>query len=220
MRVVVAGPLPQTTSELGLESPQPMDVHVSLEHVANHRAAAEDPKRVLERLAADETVISRLDGTTHNVFPVGISVAEGEALRTWVVRERASRSIEIGLGYAVSALHVCKGLVTADAPTPTHVAIDPYQHSRFGNCGLQLLEDGDVRGLVGHVDVRSEIVLPELLKSEATFDFAFVDGNHRLDAVFVDLFYLGRLVRPASVFFLDDYQLKGVRKPSRFTSVI
>lgn len=184
--------------------------------MANSRAAAEGPRRVLERLAADGTIISRLDGTTHDVFPVGISLAEGEALRTWVVRERASRSIEIGLGYGVSALHVCEGLVTAGAPTPTHVAIDPYQHSRFGDCGLQLLEDAGVRGLVEHIDGRSEIVLPELLNSEATFDFAFVDGNHRFDAVFVDLFYLGRLVRPAGIIFLDDYQLNGIRKAVSF----
>jgi len=31
-----------------------------------------------------------------------------------------------------------------------------------------------------------------------------VDGNHRFDAVFVDLYYLGRLLRPGGVMFLDD----------------
>jgi predicted O-methyltransferase YrrM len=193
-----------------------MDARARLEHVPTQPPAAEAPRRVLERLAADATVISRLDGTAHTVFPVAISLVEGQALRTWVVRERASRTLEIGLGYAVSALHVCEGLLTTGAPAPTHLAIDPYQHSRFADCGLQLLEDGDVRGLVEHMDGRSELVLPELLKSEARFDLAFVDGNHRFDAVFVDLFYLGRLVRPASVIFLDDYQLAGVRKAVAF----
>jgi hypothetical protein len=38
--------------------------------------------------------------------------AEGEALREWVVRERATRTIEIGLGYGISALFICEG----DAP--------------------------------------------------------------------------------------------------------
>ena len=51
------------------------------------------------------------------------------------------------------------------------------------------------------------------------FDLAFVDGNHRFDGVFVDLFYLGRLVRPGGIVFLDDYQLPGVaRAASFFTS--
>ena len=184
--------------------------------MGSSRATAESVKRVLERLASNGTVISRLDGTTHQVFPVGISLTEGEALRAWVVRERVRRSIEIGLGYGISALHICDALVTVDAPNLEHVVIDPFQHTRFANCGLQLLEDAGVRDLVKHLNGRSEIVLPELLKSEALFDFAFVDGNHRIDAVFVDLFYLGRLVRPAGIIFLDDYQLPGVRKAVSF----
>ena len=41
---------------------------------------------------------------------------------------------------------------------------------------------------------------------------AVVDGNHRFDAVFVDLFYLGRLLRPAGIVFVDDYHLPGIAK--------
>ena len=43
-----------------------------------------------------------------------------------------------------------------------------------------------------------------------------VDGNHRFDRVFVDLFYLGRLVRPGGIVFLDDYQLPGVARAASF----
>jgi len=43
-------------------------------------------------------------------FPVAIGPEEGAALREWVIREGATRSIEAGLGWAVSTLHICEGL--------------------------------------------------------------------------------------------------------------
>jgi len=34
--------------------------------------------------------------------------------------------------------------------------------------------------------------------------------------VFVDLFYLGRLLRPGGIVFLDDYQLPGIARAAAF----
>jgi hypothetical protein len=130
--------------------------------------------------------------------------------------ERARRTVEIGLGYAVSTLFICEGLLLVGTAPFRHVAIDPYQHSRFGDTGLQLLEDAGVRDLVEHHSDRSEILLPRFATKKACFDLAFVDGNHRFDAVFVDLFYLGRVVRPGGVIFRGDYQLPAVRRAAAF----
>jgi hypothetical protein len=58
-------------------------------------------------------------------------------LRTWILRERPE-TIESGLAYAVSTLHICGGLQQIGAREPHHAAIDPYQQSRFAICGLQL----------------------------------------------------------------------------------
>jgi hypothetical protein len=70
--------------------------------------------------------------------------------------------------------------------------------------------------MVQHVARPSELALPALVEEESRFDVAFVDGNHRFDGVFVDLFFLGRLLRPAAPVFLDDYQLPGVRRAAAF----
>jgi predicted O-methyltransferase YrrM len=102
------------------------------------------------------------------------------------MREAAQDTIEVGLGYAVSTLFICDGLLRSGASSPRHVAIDPLQESRFANCGLQLLADAGVLDIVEHVPAASEIALPRLLAQDACFDLAFVDGNHRFDAVFVD----------------------------------
>jgi len=180
-------------------------------------SALRQVRRVIERLVRDGTAVARSDGTLHDLFPVAASAAEGEALYGWVLREGATQTIEIGLGYGISTLHLCEGLLgNASEATARHVAIDPYQARRFSDCGLQFLDEAGVAELVEHHAEESQIALPRLLGEGRSFDFAFIDGNHRFDGVFVDLYYLGRLVQPGGIIFLDDYQLPGVARAASF----
>jgi predicted O-methyltransferase YrrM len=174
------------------------------------------PSAVLSDVVRRGSVVSQLDGTAHQVFPVAISAAEGNALRAWVSDERAAQTIEIGLGYGIAALFVCDGLLRNDASHRRHVALDPNQRSRFGNVGLQLIQQAGVRELVEFHERPSEYALPEFVEEGRMFDLAVVDGNHRFDAVFLDLLYLGLLLRPGGVVFLDDYQLPAVGKAAAF----
>ena len=173
-------------------------------------------RQVTERLVGDGTVVARSDGTVHRLAPVAVSAAEGEALRRWVSREGARRSIEIGLGYGISALFICEGLLGNGDAAASHVAVDPYQATRFGNCGLQVLEEAGVASLVEHHAEESQIALPRFLSEGRRFDLAFVDGNHRFDGVFLDLVYLGRLLRPGAIVLVDDYQLPAVARAASF----
>jgi predicted O-methyltransferase YrrM len=179
-------------------------------------AALRQVRQVIQRLLRDGTVVARADGTVHRLFPVAISAAEGEALREWVEREGATRTIEIGLGYGISALSVCEGLLASGDPAARHVAVDPYQATRFGNCGLQVLEEAGVAWLVEYHAEESQIALPRLLGEGRRFDLAFVDGNHRFDGIFLDLVYLGRLLHPGAVVVVDDYQLPAVARAASF----
>ena len=127
---------------------------------------------VIERLVRDGTVVAHSDGTLHDLFPVAASAAEGEALRGWVIREEATQTIEVGLGYGISALHVCEGLLAKASPAARHVVVDPYQARRFSNCGLQFLEEAGVAGLVEHHAEESQIALPRFLGEARSFDLA------------------------------------------------
>jgi len=97
-----------------------------------------------------------------------------------------------------------------------HLAIDPFQETRFAGCGLQLLDEAGVAARVEHRAEESQLAIPRLLREGRRFDFAVVDGNHRFDGVFLDLVYLGRLLAPGSAVFLDDYQLPAVAKAAAF----
>ena len=168
-------------------------------------SAAQDDIRVA-------TALERAASEAH--YPVSIPTAEGERLRHWVAREAARQTMEIGLGYGVSALYICAGTVAT--PGARHVAMDPHQTTRFEGRGLSLIGAAGMADMLEFYERPSESVLPDLLEDGRTFDFAFVDGNHRFDWVFVDLVYLGRLVRPGGIVFVDDYQLPAIRKAADF----
>lgn len=163
------------------------------------------------------TVTARADGMVRDIFPTAIHPREGEALSAWVARERPASSIEIGFGYGISTLFVFRGLLSNGASAPfRHLTIDPNQVEGFSSVGLELVEKAGLRDHLDFHNDPSELVLPRLLAEGRQFDFAFVDGNHRFDWVFVDLMFLGRLVRGSSVIFLDDYQLPAVKKAVAF----
>lgn len=160
-----------------------------------------------------------LDGAVH---PVAIGPREGRALREWVRSEHVLRTLETGLGYAVSTLFICEGLL-ANGADGRHVAIDPYQleglpghRIRYDGVGLRTLEEAGIRHLVEFHPEGSEIVLPRLLAEGRSLDLAFLDGNHRYEGVFLDLIYAGRLLREGGIVFVDDHQLPAVRRAVRF----
>ena len=182
----------------------------------NRDAEVKRVRWVIERLVHDGSIVATSDGTQHNIFPVAVSSKECESLRDWVSRENATRTIEVGLGYGMSALHICEGLLLNGDTAARHVVLDPNQSGRFGDCGLQVLEEAGVRHLVEHHAEESQIVLPRFLEEGRSFDLGFVDGNHRFDRVFLDLYYLGHLVRKGGIIILDDYIWPGIKRAVSF----
>ena len=179
-------------------------------------AALRQVRRVIERLVRDGIAVARSNGTHHSLFPVAIGAAEGGALGEWVTHEGATHTIEVGLGYGISALFISEALLLSGEAAARHVALDPHQATRFADCGLQSLEDAGLRGLVEFHAEESQVALPRFLAEGRNFDLAFVDGNHRFDGIFLDLVYLGRLVRAGGIVFIDDYQLPAVARAASF----
>ena len=173
-------------------------------------------EKVLDAVIRRGTVTARSDGSLHELFPTAIHPREGEALSNWVAQEQALSSIEIGFGYGISALYLFKGLLSRVNADVRHAALDPNQTTGFSNVGLQLIGEAGLASRLEFYPEASEIALPRFLSENRQFDFAFVDGNHRFDWVFLDLIYLGRLLRGGSVIFLDDYQLPAIRKAVSF----
>jgi predicted O-methyltransferase YrrM len=167
-------------------------------------------------------VIDRLleEGT---VFPIAVPADVGAVLGAWVRRENAATTIEVGLAHGMSALHICEALVANGHPDTKHVAIDPFQMTGpdgvtggFAGSALRSLDEAGLSPMVEHIEEESQIALPRLVAEGRAFDFGFIDGNHRFERVFLDMYYLGRLIRPGGIVVLDDYDLPGIAKVVAF----
>jgi predicted O-methyltransferase YrrM len=179
-------------------------------------------REVRERLLEAGTVVARADGRARALSPVAIGREEGLALHQWVRKERALRTLETGLGFAISTLFICEALLE-NGSDGRHVATDPYQfgslpthRTTYAGVGLQILEEAGARDLVEFYPEESQIVLPRLLAEGRQFDLAFIDGNHRFEGVFLDLIYSARLLEERGIVFVDDAQLPGVRRAVDF----
>ncbi|MBI2055870.1 MAG: class I SAM-dependent methyltransferase [Candidatus Sungbacteria bacterium] len=183
--------------------------------ITNNDIVLQRIRSVIERVLHNGKVVARSDNSVNDISPVAINAVQGEALRNWVIKEKAIQTIEIGLAWGLGALHICEGLLTNGDQNAHHITIDPFQH-HFKDCGLQLLEEAGVLNFIEHTKTESQIALPKFVSEGRQFDLAFVDGSHLFDRVFLDLIYLGRLVRPRGVIFADDYQAPAVAKAVSF----
>lgn len=148
------------------------------------------------------------DGTAMSLAPHTIDRAAGEALRDLAIAEGARRTIEVGLALGLSALYLCRAV---SERAGRHVAVDPFQHESWGGAGLRTLRDAGVEQIVEVIEEESQLALPGLVAQGREFDFAFIDGDHRFEGVFLDLYYMTRLVRPGGLIVVDDLWMPSVR---------
>jgi predicted O-methyltransferase YrrM len=140
--------------------------------------------------------------------PHSVGAHFGAALRDLAIAEDAERTIEIGLALGMSALFLCQAVMRCDG---RHVAIDPFQEQSWNGAGLRTLRDAGVEDLVEVIEEESQLALPRLLSEGRQFDFAFVDGDHRFEGVFLDLYYMTRLIKPGGLVVVDDMWMPAVR---------
>ena len=147
---------------------------------------------------------------------VTLPEAECDRLCELLITERVETVVEIGLAYGSSALAIGEALVTVDAPQPSHVIVDPFQASAYRNAGWEVLQAAGLGSIITLLPEWSSIVLPRLVTDELLADAAFVDGSHRFHEVFVDLYFLRKVVRPGGLIVLDDRQTPSVGTALRY----
>lgn len=147
-----------------------------------------------------------------------IPSAEGESLREWVVKEKAVTAIEVGLAFGFSALYICEGLLQNKEAKAKHTIIDAFQtqKDKYDSYGLNILAKAGLEKNIEFHGEKSYFVLPRLLREDRKFDFGFIDGCHLFDYVFLDLFYLGQLIKMGGIIFIDDYNNVAIRKAASF----
>jgi predicted O-methyltransferase YrrM len=138
-------------------------------------------------------------------------------IRNLMLRRNPSRTLEIGLSFGGSALAFAAAhRDLGHFPAGQHVALDPYQHTVWDDCGLLALERA---GLAQYMDFRSAssaTELPGLLRAAQQFNLIYVDGSHLFEDVFVDAYYSIRLLSEDGLVLFDDSANSHVAKVLRF----
>jgi predicted O-methyltransferase YrrM len=149
---------------------------------------------------------------------VSLPYQDCNALRDLVAAEHARVVIEIGLAYGSSALAIGEALLSIGQRNPKHIIVDPHQ-DHFENAGWNALTSAGLGNLCSLLPERSQLALPRLVAEEFVADAAFVDGSHAFHNVFVDLYFLGELVRPGGLIALDDPQWPSVATAIRYFEI-
>lgn len=139
-----------------------------------------------------------------------------DLLRDLLISEGVETVVEVGLAYASSALAIGEALVSASPPHPRHVIIDPFQEHAWSNVGWDLLCAAGLDSIATLMRDPSSIALPRLVTEGLTADAAFVDGSHRFHEVFVDLYFLRKIVRSGGLVIMDDHWTPSVRTAVRY----
>lgn len=166
--------------------------------------------------AAGPTRRRPLDGDFERV---ALPAAECDALRDVLVAHGARAVIEVGLAYGSSALAIGEALCSTGAVDVSHVVIDPFQSTAFDNVGREVLAAAGLEAQTTFIEDMSSIALARLASASFAVDAAFVDGSHRFHEVFVDLYFLRKLVRPGGLIILDDAEWPSVATALRYFDV-
>jgi predicted O-methyltransferase YrrM len=147
---------------------------------------------------------------------VALPASDCNVLRDTLIAERAHVVIEVGLAYGSSALAIGEALCRTAGTTALHLIIDPYQASAFANVGWDAVQEAGLANTTTLMTQPSSLALARLAMDGFRADAAFVDGSHRFHEIFVDLYFLRKLVRPQGLIILDDASWPSVATALRY----
>jgi hypothetical protein len=138
-------------------------------------------------------------------------------LRGLMTTLKPARTLEVGFAFGGSGLvFTASHRDLGHPPSRQHVALDPFQGTLWDDCGLLAIERA---GLTEYLDFRpafSSLELPKMLSGGERFNLVYVDGSHLVENVFVDAYYVARLLCEGGVVAFDDSTYPHVRKVVKF----
>ena len=155
-----------------------------------------------------DSIYSRLE-IPAETRSTAITEEQGECIYDFLKDKEITRTLETGLGYGCSAAYI---LSATKAP---HMAIDPYQGA-YKNIGIHNIEKLGLEGRFEWIELPSEVALPELLSRKIAVDFAFIDGGHLFDQIFIDWYYVSLLLSNNGHVMFHDAHLNATRAVRSF----
>jgi predicted O-methyltransferase YrrM len=176
------------------------------------------PLRIRERIEEiyRTGLVRGEDGIQYPIENTSVTPERGSLIVDLCRAEHATATLEIGMAWGLSTLFILEAIAGNGAPLGAHLVTDPFQSSRWHGAGLRTIREVAAAEMIEFHEEPSQIVLPRLAAQKRVFDFAFIDGNHRFDGVFVDLVFVNQLLKPGGVMVFDDTWFDPVYLACRF----
>lgn len=170
-------------------------------------ACGPDQMDLLDTILRDR-VVHDAEGRAHRLHSE--TSAEQCAFLAGLLNEiGATRCLEVGLAYGISALAICRELKRRK--DPAYYAIDPMQ-SYWKHIGTSNLKAAGYWDFVSFLPEYSDVGLTQLWREGVTLDFAYVDSTKVFDILLVDTHLIGKMLRVGGILVMDDVGFPGIRK--------
>jgi predicted O-methyltransferase YrrM len=115
-----------------------------------------------------------------------------------------NRTLETGFAYGCSTAHI---MAATAAP---HIAVDAYEEG-YENLGLANITRMGLQHRLQFIRLPSHVALPRLLADGVAVDFAFIDGGHKFEEIFIDWYYISHLLNRNGCVMFDDSWLEATQ---------
>src|SRR3984893_15236590 len=117
-----------------------------------------------------ESVVYGEDGFSMSLYPTSVTPGRGKFLGDLVRRLKPSATLEVGMGWGLSTLHLLEAMVENGGLRQPHIIMDPFQQKTFHNGARRVLREAGVAQFVEHHAEPPEIFLPNLVEQGRQFD--------------------------------------------------
>ena len=118
----------------------------------------------IEEIYAAKSVKGEGD-LSYSIMPVAVPPERGNFLLDVCRAERAASTLEVGMAWGLSTLHIFQALVENGAAAPHHVIMDPFQAAVYHNAALRTLRELGLESSVEFYPEPSGLVLPRLVSA-------------------------------------------------------
>ena len=143
-----------------------------------------------------------------------VSRRDAVVLRDIVRDVRPRASMEVGLGYGVSAMFIIDGLRQVGGVR--HHVIDPYQGRDWWSGGLFTLQRLGLQPWFCLYEQSTSEAVSDMVARGVRVQFAFIDGSHSFQNVLLDIVAVDRVLDDGGVVVLDDCDFHSVLMAVRF----
>jgi len=133
-----------------------------------------------------------------------INKEEGEFIYNFLKDKKPKITLEVGLAFGFSAVYIMS------ATDSTHYVIDAFQE-KYDNLGLKNVENNGFSNRLRFENDFSHNALPKLLKENVKLDFAFIDGGHKFDEIFIDFYYIDLLLNEKAYVLFHDAWMRSTQ---------